>query len=648
MTTVRQAVACWSFGLAIVTAALPVRGQNCSEHFDSTFAAIEKVIFERRGCTASVCHSGPAPAGGLDLSPGVAYDNLIDVPAQTVPAETYPGLMRVLPGNKSHSLLWLNLAGGTLPEAWTAPLRPMPFGAAPLSFDELELVRLWLEYGATRDGVVPGSAELIDACLPPPRPLETEPLPPPAPGTGVQLRSPRQLLAPRSERETCFATYYDLTDQVPAQFLDETGTRFRYKRSIARQDPHSHHGVVLAYGGTTPIDSPIWGAFSCAGGERDGESCAPTDPDACGPDPYCSSPPVPSVACIGYGPGDADVLGSHILFSTMGTVATGIEGVYSEAPLKGILVWNSHAFNTTDEPAKLEMWVNFEFSPPAEQIRPLQGFIDISKISGMNVPAFSTQEICHHYALPAATRLLDLTSHVHQRGKRFRIFDGNFTCEGGARAGQACSPFGIDPGFPTPDLCAGAPCTSRIVPRGGDCDSDLIVTVAELVTAVNIALEREQVSACSDVDRDRNGKATVDELVTAVAALLGGGMRNAEDSLLYTSLTYGDPLVVSFNPARRVPADATVADRTLTYCSLYDNGFTDPDAVKRHSRRPPNAAGCTPTHCAEGDVGKRCSRDGDCNSTPGAGDGRCDACSLAFGLSTDDEMFVLIGSFVSE
>jgi len=39
--------------------------------FDSTFAAIQQVIFERHGCTQQVCH-GSAAQGGLDLSPAVA------------------------------------------------------------------------------------------------------------------------------------------------------------------------------------------------------------------------------------------------------------------------------------------------------------------------------------------------------------------------------------------------------------------------------------------------------------------------------------------------------------------------------------------------------------------------------------------------
>ena len=54
----------------------------------------------------------------------------------------------------------------------------------------------------------------------------------------------------------------------------------------------------------------------------------------------------------------------------MANVVGDTEGVYEEAPLKGILVWNSHAFNLTGEPANLDMWINFEFAAPQEQVRP--------------------------------------------------------------------------------------------------------------------------------------------------------------------------------------------------------------------------------------------------------------------------------------
>lgn len=339
--------------VCVTASAAPATAGTCAEHYDGTFALL-RAIFARHGCTSAFCHDAAA-AGGLDLAAADAYDRLVDAPVQSIPSR--PGLHRIAPAKKEDSLLWLNVAAATLPSQWRAPLRPMPLGGgAPLSFDELEVLRLWIEAGAPRDGVVPGSGELVDACLPPPEPLETKPLDPPAPGTGVQLRGPRQILAPRSERETCFVTYYDLSDQVPAPFRGPGDATFRYKRLEARQDPLSHHAVVIPYGGQATIHDPVWGPFTCGGGARDGLACEPTAPGSCGEDGVCASRPTPSVGCIGFGPGDASIgVGNDSLFNTMAAGLGAVEGVYAEAPIRGILVWNSHAFNVTDTPGKLDI-----------------------------------------------------------------------------------------------------------------------------------------------------------------------------------------------------------------------------------------------------------------------------------------------------
>ena len=47
--------------------------------FSGTFEAVEELIFQRYGCTERACH-GSSASGGLDLSPGVAYHNLVEVP----------------------------------------------------------------------------------------------------------------------------------------------------------------------------------------------------------------------------------------------------------------------------------------------------------------------------------------------------------------------------------------------------------------------------------------------------------------------------------------------------------------------------------------------------------------------------------------
>lgn len=166
---------------AMVLAALPARGVRAEDcqggSFPSTFALIQRAIFENHGCTDSLCH-GAATSGGLDLRPDVAYQNLVDVEAVSV-----PGIKRIFAGQKAESLLWLNLAGKTQPDVWKAPLRPMPLDPLPaLSSDELEAVRLWIEKGAPKDAVVPGTDKLLNACLPPPEPIVIKPLPPPGSG----------------------------------------------------------------------------------------------------------------------------------------------------------------------------------------------------------------------------------------------------------------------------------------------------------------------------------------------------------------------------------------------------------------------------------------------------------------------------------
>jgi hypothetical protein len=643
----------------VVAAATTGLAQTCEKQFDSTYELLQDAIFERRGCADELCH-GAAVSGGLDLRAGASYDSLIDRPAGSV-----PGAVRVVPGQKDESLLFVNLAAATLPEQWQAPLRPMPLGALPaLTVDELEAVREWIEHGAPRDGVVPGTDELLDACLPPPKPIEIAPLPPPAAGEGVQLHMPRWILPARSEDEVCFASYYDFTGLIPDEVLNEDGTMFRIHRSQIRQDPLSHHMISSVYEGAAAPDDAAWGTYGCKGGPNDGAACDPTELGACGEGFGCATDPESYLACIGYGPRDAGF--GFAAFGITGVQETAAQfdfapGVYFEFPVKGTIVWNSHAFNLTDEAGKLEAWVNLYFAEPAEQQHEVRRIFDVSQIFKPEVPAFSTAEVCHFYRFPKNAHLFELSSHMHKRGKRFRIWLGEFACQGGPHDGVACAPTGPD--FDSPDLCAGAPCLSlrHILP--GDCDEDDRVSVAEIVRGVRIALGELPIDSCPGADVDGDAAIGVNELVQSVQASLAGTTvaveRDAEEALMYTSLIYNDPLTLRMEPPM-VFDSADRGERALTYCGLYDNGFTDPDEVKRRSTSPgaPGGIGgaltpeCTrPTHCTEGRTGSPCSggddgaRDASCDSSPGAGDGHCDACTLHGGVTTEDEMFVLFGAY---
>ena len=59
----------------------PPENPECDTSFDSTFDAIQEVVFEQQGCTADACH-GTAMSGDLDLRRGNSHDDLFDVPSK--------------------------------------------------------------------------------------------------------------------------------------------------------------------------------------------------------------------------------------------------------------------------------------------------------------------------------------------------------------------------------------------------------------------------------------------------------------------------------------------------------------------------------------------------------------------------------------
>lgn len=582
--------------------------------FPTTFDLIQKAIFENHGCTDAVCH-GDARQGGLDLRAGASYASLNDVDAATV-----LGMKRIAPGDKDESLLWLNLAALTLPNQYTAPVRGMPLGGyPPLTTDELDAVRMWIELGgAARDAQIPEAAALLDACVPEPEPVKIDPLEPPAPGTGVQLHMPAYTLAAHSEAESCFSSYYDLSDQIPAQFLSPSGTHFRYKSVDVRQDPLSHHLIVDVYRGNAPANDPRWGTYKCRGGARDGTVCNPLDLGFCGGTECATDPDFSAIACIGFGPNEGlgTLTSGGFAFAQETTAHYRFPpGVYDELPVRGLILWNSHAFNLTRTDGTLEAWVNITFPSAAEQTYQQRQIFNVDKIfwtdqfPPLPLPAlapFAEMEVCHIHEFGTRTSTLqgnsllqpnetahifEVSGHTHEHGARFQIFRGHFTCTGGVNAGDACSPF-------QPEMCPGATC----VDTGG---------------------------------------------------------RTPQDALLYTNYVYNDPLVVRFEEPLLISGAAPLADRTFTYCGHYSNGAPpNIQKVKRHSTSPPGGilfdvvriggpCALSQTRCIGGPQHDQLCNGNDavCDSASGAGDGDCDACPLTGGFRTQDEMFIMFGNY---
>lgn len=523
-------------------------GPQCAAErtFAGTWEGIQEVVFARHGCTEQACH-GSGAQGGLDLSPQVAYDNLVDVPSSS------SRHARVLPGDKDRSYLWLKLAAKTFPGTVEIALAPMPNGLPAISPDELELLRLWIYAGAPREGTVEGTQELLGACLPEPKPITIKPLDPPPPGEGVQLVMPAWRLPAGSEYEVCFASYYDVTEQVPEEFKDLSGLSFRWSGQELRQDPQSHH-LILNYALTLPADlhDPSFGDWTCKGGTRDGEACEPTDLTACGPDGVCGSAYREGFGCIGFGPESGGVSSFQIGGAQQSQAETRFyDGVFAQIPLKGVLYWNSHAFNLTGEDHTMHARINFDFA--GSQVHPVQPIFDASHIFAASAGPYTTQTVCDDHVLPQGARLFSLSSHTHKHGKHF----------------------------------------------------------------------------------------TVD---------LSDGTR------IYESFIYNDPVEQKFDPPLAFDS-SEVKDRTLRYCSLYNNGLKedgspDPETVTRASRVPHSAqrtlGRCKPIACTAGTIGATCDGtddDATCDSSPGAGDGECDACRITGGESTENEMFILIGQY---
>ncbi len=126
-----------------------------------TFAAIQEKIFEHGDCTSSFCHDSSSPAANLNLTAGNSWANLVNIDA------SFSALDRVEPGDEALSFLYEKLAGATLGGAVSAGSSMPPGGLPAITANYLAALRLWIRDGAPATGTVPGTADLLGACLPP-------------------------------------------------------------------------------------------------------------------------------------------------------------------------------------------------------------------------------------------------------------------------------------------------------------------------------------------------------------------------------------------------------------------------------------------------------------------------------------------------
>jgi hypothetical protein len=544
--------------------------------YSSTYDAIQETVFEAKGCTASACH-GEAAVGGLDLRAEGSFDALV-----RQPSDVDPSLLRVQPGDQDFSLLYLKLAAATNGTPLDGLGQPMPISGEALNEDQLDAIRLWIRGGAPRDTIVGGTLEGL-GCEGTfdPDPNKINPLPPPAADEGVQLYAGAWDLALESEDEVCFATYYDFSDRVPAEYqvdCPEFGDGrkcFAFRRNELAQDGQSHHSIINVYLPESDPNGDDWGPWECLGGPMAGEACDPTMADACGDRSQCATPAVTSIGCVLYpfaprdfglgggvgGPTDSTVQLSGAQESTL--IDLPPAGVYSVLPLKGFISWNSHGFNLTKKDTTIEQWVNLTFASEAERKWPREQIFEAGNIFQMGpVPPFEKEEICMTWTLPQYAQLLTLSSHMHQRGELFRIW-----------------------------LPPNAPCSG--------------------------------VDGCTPASGDPD----------------------------YVSRLYDDPVYTYYDPPLGYSSE-TQAERTFLACAVYDNGADDSSQVKRESTKPNTPTCGYPRTFCGCDAEERACLGGDNQGVACEGDdavcgegGTCDACPLLGGFTTDDEMFLPLGSY---
>src|SRR5215471_15223197 len=109
------------------------------------FDDIQRNIFDVH-CLSAGCHNAQDQGGGMNLSDGVSYDQLVNVVPQN-PVAAADGLKRVVPLVPATSFLLIKLNGPAPGEG-----SRMPLGMTALSPSDIQSIQEWILAGAPRGG----------------------------------------------------------------------------------------------------------------------------------------------------------------------------------------------------------------------------------------------------------------------------------------------------------------------------------------------------------------------------------------------------------------------------------------------------------------------------------------------------------------
>ena len=503
------------------------------------------------------------------------------------PSTIDPSIERVFPGDQGLSLLYLKLEAGTEGTDLGGLGQAMPIDEEPLSADQLAAMRLWMRAGAPSDSIVGGTLELLgcDGTFEP-DPNKINPLPAPPPEEGVQFYAGGWDLEGEAEDEVCFASYYDFTDTVPPEYQVGCEQFGEGRKCFAfRRNELAQDGQ--SHHSIISVYTPE------------------SDPNGGDWGPW---------ACLGgekagesCDPTLADACGARSQCTTPAITSVACVG-YRHAPqdfglgggLGGPGEENVIQLGGAQESTSIDV------PPPGVySVLPLKGFVSWNS-HGFNLTkkASSIEQWVNLTFAPESERVFT----------REQIFEAN-----NIFAMDTVTP------FEKREICM-----TWTLPR-----------YAQLMSLSSHMHARGELFRIW-LPPNEPCASTVDCVPPVMAAD-------------YESRLYDDPLYTYYDPPNDYSSSAE-ADRTLKACAVYDNGADNPLEVKRESTKP-NTPTCSFFRANCGcPAGQRVCLGGDkpgiaCNgddSVCGEG-GVCDACPLYGGVTTDDEMFIPLGSyFVAE
>ena len=498
------------------------------------------------------------------------------------PGSIDPSIKRVFPGDQDLSLLYLKLQAGVAGTDLGPLGQAMPASGQPLSEDELEAIRLWIRGGARADGVVKGTLERL-TCEGSfeAQPNKITPLPAPDRDEGLQFYSGAWSLPAESEDEVCFVTYYDVSETVPPEFRVDCGDLAPGRECFAFRRSELAQDGQSHHSITT-VYTP---ESDPNGGDWLRWECLGGDKDgqACDPtDDACGE----RSAC------------ATPLQSTIACVN------YFFAPLDFDFGSGVTGASDTRERLIAAQEPTFIEDPPSGvySVLPLKGF------AVWNSHAFNltrTDTTIEQWIN------LNFAPKDDRRWQREQIFASDHIFD-----------MGVIPPFEKREVC-------------------MTYTLPQYTRLMTLTSHFHQRGELFRIWLPPN------EVCQGVF-----GCTVPSKAPDYESRLYNDPVEESYDPPRDMDG-ADPAERTIKACAVWDNGADDAFEVKRNSIRP-DSPSCTNNpfgNCGCG-ASERACLGGDNQGAPCGGndatcgaDGLCDACPLLGGVTTDDEMFVVFGSY---